>query len=146
VTGKAEIMKEGEKNVFISSTFFPNSLSYVAALKTIEVMERDDILGQIWKKGEWFIARVRELCEKYNTGAQISGIPPMMFITFKKDPDKIYKQKRTEFYTQLIRRGIFLQPYHHGYICARHSQQDLEKTVQAIEEAMQYLVDKYGNA
>ncbi|MBB6478513.1 aspartate aminotransferase family protein [Spirochaeta isovalerica] len=144
VTGKAEIMKEGEKNVFISSTFFPNSLSYVAALKTIEVMERDNILGQIWEKGEWFISRVRELCDKYGTGAQISGIPPMMFITFKKDPDKIYKEKRTDFYTQLIRRGIFLQPYHHGYICARHSQEDLEKTIQAIEEAMQYLVEKYG--
>jgi len=144
VTGKAEIMKEGEKNVFISSTFFPNSLSYVAALKTIEVMERDNILGQIWQKGEWFIREVKELCDKYGTGARISGIPPMMFITFEKDPDKIYKQKRTDFYTQLIRRGIFLQPYHHGYICARHSQADLEKTVRAIEESMQYLVEKYG--
>ena len=144
VTGKAEIMKEGESNVFISSTFFPNSLSYVAALKTIEILERDNILGQIWDKGEWFITQVRKLCEKYKVGAGISGIPPMMFITFDKDPEKIYKKKRTEFYTQLIRRKIFLQPFHHGYICARHSQEDLQQTVQAIEESLQYLVDTYG--
>ena len=144
VTGKAEIMKEGEKNVFISSTFFPNSLSYVAALKTIEILERDDILGQIWKKGTWFIDKVTALCKKYNTGAKISGIPPMMFITFDKDSKKVYKQRRTEFYTQLIRRGIFLQPFHHGYISARHSQEDLEKTMVAIEESFQYLIEKYG--
>lgn len=144
VTGKAEIMKEGEKNVFISSTFFPNSLSYVAALKTIEILERDDILGQIWSKGNWFIEKVTALCNKYNIGAKISGIAPMMFITFNKDSKKIYKQRRTEFYTQLIRRGIFLQPFHHGYISARHSQEDLEKTIVAIEESFQFLIEKYG--
>jgi glutamate-1-semialdehyde aminotransferase len=144
VTGKAEIMKEGEKNVFISSTFFPNSLSYVAALKTIEILERDNILGQIWDKGEWFINQVRALCEKYPVGAKISGIPPMMFITFEKDSEKIYKNRRTDFYTQLIRRKIFLQPFHHGYICARHSQDDLQKTVDAIEESFQFLLEHYG--
>ena len=144
VTGKADIMKEGEKNVFISSTFFPNSLSYVAALKTIEVLQRDNILGKIWEKGEWFISQVQELCRKYKTGAKISGIPPMMFITFEKDPDKIYKNKRTDFYTQLIRRNIFLQPFHHGYISARHSQEDLQQTVDAIEESFVYLIEKYG--
>ncbi|MBI9097944.1 MAG: aminotransferase class III-fold pyridoxal phosphate-dependent enzyme [Spirochaetaceae bacterium] len=144
VTGKAEIMKEGEKNVFISSTFFPNSLSYVAALKTIEILERDNILSKIWEKGEWFIQQVNSLCKKYKTGAKISGIPPMMFITFHKDREGIYKNKRTDFYTQLIRRGIFLQPFHHGYICARHSQEDLLKTVRAIEDSFKYLIDKYG--
>ncbi|MDA3808830.1 MAG: aminotransferase class III-fold pyridoxal phosphate-dependent enzyme [Spirochaetaceae bacterium] len=144
VTGKADIMKEGEKNVFISSTFFPNSLSYVAALKTIEILERDNILGQIWEKGTWFISQVNNLCLKYKVGAKISGIAPMMFITFHKDPDKIYKEKRTDFYTQLIRRKIFLQPFHHGYICARHSQDDLQNTIDAIEASLKYLVDKYG--
>jgi len=144
VTGKAEIMKEGEKNVFISSTFFPNSLSYVAALKTIEILERDSVLKQIWEKGKWFIDQVNSLCGQYKNGAKISGIPPMMFITFDKDPDKIYKKRRTDFYTQLIRRGIFLQPFHHGYICARHSREDLQKTVNAIEESFQFLIEKYG--
>lgn len=146
VTGKAEIMKEGESNVFISSTFFPNSLSYVAALKTIEILERDNILGQIWEKGTWFIDQVTFLCTKYKVGAKISGIPPMIFITFEKDSGKIYKKRRTDFYTQLIRRGIFLQPFHHGYICARHSREDLQKTIKAIEESFQFLIAKYGEA
>jgi len=144
VTGKAEIMKEGEKNVFISSTFFPNSLSYIAALKTIEILERDRILDSIWQKGEWFISRVTELCGRYNVGARITGIPPMMFITFDKDPEGIYKSRRTDFYTRLIRRKVFLQPYHHGYICGRHTDEDLQYTVDSIEEALQYLKEKYG--
>lgn len=143
VTGKAEIMKEGESNVFISSTFFPNSLSYVAALKTIEVLERDKVLDKIWERGESFNNRIAQLLEKYSVGARISGIPPMMFITFDKNEDGSYKAKRKDFYTQLIRRKVFLQPYHHGYICYRHTDQDLDYTVNAIDEALQYITDKY---
>lgn len=143
VTGKAEIMKEGESNVFISSTFFPNSLSYVAALKTIEILERDKVLDKIWEKGEDFNNKIDALLKKYPVGARISGIAPMMFITFDKNKDGSYKQKRNDFYTQLIRRGVFLQPYHHGYICHRHTQEDLDYTVKSIEEALQYVIEKY---
>lgn len=143
VTGKAEIMKEGESNVFISSTFFPNSLSYVAALKTIEILERDKVLEKIWQRGEDFNQRISNLLEKYPIGARISGIPPMMFITFDKTSDGVYKAKRNDFYGQLIRRKVFLQPFHHGYICYRHSKEDLDYTINAIEEALQYLTEKY---
>jgi glutamate-1-semialdehyde aminotransferase len=143
VTGKAQIMKEGESNVFISSTFFPNSLSYVAALKTIEILERDKVLDKIWEKGKVFNQKIADLIERYPVGARISGIPPMMFITFDKDSDGTYKAKRNDFYTQLIRKKVFLQPYHHGYICYRHTQEDLDYTVNAIEDALQFLIQKY---
>ena len=143
VTGKAEIMKEGVANVFISSTFFPNSLSFVAALKTIEILERDKVLDKIWEKGTYFNNKIQKLIEKYNIGARITGIAPMMFITFDKDANKTYKAKRTDFYTQLIRRKVFLQPFHHGYICHRHTQEDLDYTLNAIEESFAYIKEKY---
>jgi glutamate-1-semialdehyde aminotransferase len=143
VTGKKEFMKEVEKNVFISSTFFPNSLSYVAALKTIEILQRDNIIDKIWEKGTYFNSNIEKLIEKHDVGARISGIPPMMFITFDKDEAKQYKNKRTDFYTQLIRRKVFLQPFHHGYICARHTQEDLDYTLQSIDESLQYVKAKY---
>ena len=136
VTGKAEIMKTGEKKVFISSTFFPNSLAYVASLKTIEILERDEVLSAIRDNGNRFLKRVQTVIDKHKTGAELSGIGPMFFITFKKDEKKTYKEKRMRFYSQLIRRGIFMHPYHHGYIAFRHTEEDLDKTVQAIDESL----------
>jgi glutamate-1-semialdehyde aminotransferase len=143
VTGKAEIMKEGESNVFISSTFFPNSLSFVAALKTIEILERDKVLDAVWEKGKYYMEKVQALIDKHDVGARLTGIAPMTFITFDKDAEKTYKSKRTDFYTQLIRRKVFLQPFHHGYICYRHTQEDLDYTINAIDEALAYVKDKY---
>ena len=143
ITGKAEIMRTGEKEVFISSTFFPNSLPYIASLKTIEILERENVLEKIWEKGGRFFKRVKKVIENSNVGAELSGIAPMFFITFKKDVQKIYKEKRKSFYTQLIRRGVFMQPYHHGYIAYRHTEDDLNNTVIVIEEAISYIQDKF---
>lgn len=137
VTGKAGIMKQGESEVFISSTFFPNSLAFVAALKTIEIMERDKVLDIIWEKGRYYMDEVKQLIAAADVGAELSGIPPMSFITFKKDPEKKYKKKRADFYTHLIRRGVFLQPFHHGYICYRHTKEDLDYTIEVIREAFE---------
>jgi len=135
VTGRADIMKMGEKEVFISSTFFPNSLSYVAALTTIEIMEREKVLDVIWEKGKYYMEGVQRVIDETGAPAEISGIPPMSFITFKKDAERKYKARRNQFYTHLIRRGIFQQPFHHGYICYRHTMEELDRTIEVIKEA-----------
>jgi glutamate-1-semialdehyde aminotransferase len=143
VTGKAEVMMTAAQKLFISSTFFPNSDGYVAALKTIEILERDKVLDKIWEKGGRFLKKVQDIINKYNVGAELSGVAPMFFITFKKDKAETHRARRDDFYTQLIRRGIFFTPHHHGYICYRHTEQDLEITAKAIDEALAYLNEKY---
>lgn len=136
VVGKQEIMRVVEKEVFISSTYFPNSSDIVAAIKTIEILEREKVLDDIWRRGVDFIARLNTAVETSGVDAHVSGVPPMPFITFPNAPDGSHKERRTRFYTEVIRRGVFLQPYHHGYIAWRHTEEDLDKAVGAVEEAL----------
>jgi 3-aminobutanoyl-CoA transaminase len=143
VTGKAEVMMAAAQKLFISSTFFPNSDGYIAALKTIEILERDNVLDKIWEKGGRFLKKVQDIINKYNVGAELSGVAPMFFITFKRDEANTQRARRDDFYTQLIRRGVFLHPHHHGYICYRHTEQDLDITATAIDEALAYVNEKY---
>jgi glutamate-1-semialdehyde aminotransferase len=143
VTGKADVMMAAAQKLFISSTFFPNSDGYVAALKTIDILERDNVLAGIWEKGGRFLKKIQATIDKYDTGAELSGVAPMFFITFKKDSGGTQKGRRTDFYTQLIRKGIFLTPHHHGYICHRHTEEDLATAAVAIDEAMEYIASKY---
>jgi glutamate-1-semialdehyde aminotransferase len=143
VTGKAEVMMAAAQKLFISSTFFPNSDGFIAALKTIEILERDNVIAKIWERGERFLKKVQDAINKYEVGAEISGVAPMFFITFKRDKAETHRARRDEFYTQLIRRGIFFTPHHHGYICYRHTDQDLDITANAIDEALAYLNEKY---
>jgi glutamate-1-semialdehyde aminotransferase len=143
VTGKAKVMMAAAEKLFISSTFFPNSDGYVAALKTVEILERDNVLDKIWEKGGRFLKKVQDIINKYDAGAELSGVAPMFFITFKRDEARTHRARRDDFYTQLIRRGIFFTPHHHGYICYRHTEQDLDLTAKAIDEALAYVNQKY---
>ncbi len=143
VTGKKEIMSTAADRLFISSTFFPNSEGFVAALKTLEILERDNVLEDIWDKGERFMNQIQGLIDSYPVGAELTGIAPMFYITFQKDENGTYKKKRKDFYTQLIRKGFFFSPYHHAYISFRHTEEDLKKTLTAIEECLAYLQEKY---
>jgi len=143
VTGKAEVMTAAAQKLFISSTFFPNSDGYIASLKTIEILERDNVLEKIWEKGGRFLKKVQGIIDKYDVGAELSGVAPMFFITFKKDEANTQRGKRDDFYTQLIRRGVFFTPHHHGYICYRHTEQDLDLAAQAIDQSLAYVNETY---
>jgi glutamate-1-semialdehyde aminotransferase len=144
VCGKADIMKKAEQDVFVSSTFFSNSLGFVAALKTIEILQRDKVLEHIWTQGQSLMTQIQQAIDDYPVGAQLSGIAPMFFVTFKSDPNKIYRQRRRDYYTHLIRRGIFMQPYHHSYICYRHTPEDLQTTAHAIRDSLATIYETYG--
>jgi 3-aminobutanoyl-CoA transaminase len=143
VTGKKDVMMAAAHKLFISSTFFPNSDAFIAALKTIEILERDRVLENIWEKGERFMAKIKALIEKHNVGAELTGVAPMFYVTFKKDETGAYKGKRTDFYTQLIRKGFFFSPHHHAYISYRHTEEDLELTLNAIDESLAFIKEKY---
>ena len=135
VLGKENIMKIAEKEVFISSTFFPNSLEMIAALKCLEIMEKEKVAEDIWKRGLEFNNRLEAIASKLPYKVTVSKVPPMPFVTFDRDDDGKYKDRRTQFYTGAIRRGLFIQPYHHWYIAYRHTDADLEKALNIIEES-----------
>ncbi len=143
VTGKKDVMMAAADKLFISSTFFGNSEGFIAALKTIEILERDNVLDNIWEKGERFLKKIQALIDKHDVGAELTGVAPMFYITFKGDETGAHKRKRKDFYTQLIRRGFFFSPYHHAYISFRHTEEDLELTLNAIDECLAFIKEKY---
>jgi glutamate-1-semialdehyde-2,1-aminomutase len=137
VTGRRDVMKKlAEGEVFISSTYFPNSLEIVAALATIEILERERVPDTIWERGTVFLETLRGIVAASNVPAEVSGIPPMPYITFPSDPAKKYKERRKRFFTEAIRRGLFMQPYHHSYICHRHTDKDLETAAEIIKDSL----------
>lgn len=142
LVGSKEVMKTLEKDVFVSSTFFPNSLEMAASLKCIEILQREKVIDLMWKRGANFIKELEKLKEKHQAPVTVSGIPPMPFLTFDK-VDEHYKVRRTEFYTQTIRKGLFIQPYHHWYIAHRHTDEDLANALRIIDEAMAYVMERY---
>lgn len=137
VVGRKDIMDVLITKAFVSSTYFNNTLPMVASLKTIEMLERDNMLDVIAKRGHAFCKKVRKYVKASGMPVTFTGEPWMPYITFDKEETGRYKKQRAAFYTQLIRRKVFLQPYHHGYVAYRHSTKDLSNAADMIAESLE---------
>jgi glutamate-1-semialdehyde aminotransferase len=124
-----------EKKAFISSTFNPNSLEIVAALKTIDILEREQVPERLWERGTRFLDRLTRVASASGVAVKVSGVPPMPFLTFERS-DPHYKERRTRFCTECIRAGLFVQPFHHWYINYRHTEEDLDRAIAIVEAAL----------
>lgn len=71
----------------IGGTFCGNPLACAAALKTIEIMERDDLAGRSCEIGEKVMARYTAMMDKYPVIGDVRGLGGMIGIEFVKDKE-----------------------------------------------------------
>ena len=136
LVGKREIMEVYSDKSFISSTYFENSLSIIAALKTIEFIEKNNVIDDLAKKGNYFKNKLNEIIKDYSNLCEFSGAPWTPYLTFIHDTKGVYKKNRKIFFTEMIRRKVFWQPYHHSYFCYRHSYDDIDYVLNCVNESL----------
>jgi glutamate-1-semialdehyde aminotransferase len=137
LVGKREIMEVYSNKSFMSGTYFQNSTSMIAALKTIEFIEKNNVIEDLANKGNYFKDELNEILKDYGDLCEFSGSPWMPYITFIRDEKQKYKENRRIFFTEMIRKKIFWQPYHHCYFCYRHSYDDIDYVLKSINESLQ---------
>jgi 4-aminobutyrate aminotransferase/(S)-3-amino-2-methylpropionate transaminase len=84
VTARAEIMDASHAGG-IGGTFCGNPVATAAALKVIEIMERDDFAGKAAHIGEIAMKRFSEMKEKYSIIGDVRGQGAMLALEFVKD-------------------------------------------------------------
>ena len=84
VVGRAEIMDAASPGE-IGSTFGGNPVSCVAALKSIDLLERDSLADRSYQLGELMINRLKHMQDKYPIVGDVRGIGAMVAIELVKD-------------------------------------------------------------
>ena len=152
VVGKEEIMMAAEKTT-ISATYFPSTLGIAASLATIQELEDINAIDHLWKIGKQLSEGLKDLIKSKKVRAEVMGAPVMPFLIFgkKENYEKVWYEKIYEtgdpgteedkrlmkaFYSETIKRGIFFHPRHHWFSCLSHTDEDVKKTLQVAEQAL----------
>jgi glutamate-1-semialdehyde aminotransferase len=101
VIGKSNLMKQVEKS-FISSTFWSERVGPAAAIKTLQVMEKNKSWSKICKKGKNIKRKIIKIAEKNNVPITINGLNSHLIITFKKNHNLI----KTFFTQEMLKKGF----------------------------------------
>ena len=128
ILGKESIMDRAKKS-FISSTFWTDRIGPVAAIKTLEIMEREKSWKRISYLGEKVFLIWKTLAKKYKLAINISGLPSLAKFSFKSKNYQAYKT----FITQEMLRYNFLAA-NAVYLSTSHNEKILKKYSDHLDE------------
>ena len=115
--GKQKFMQAAQ-STFISSTFWTERIGPTAALKTLEIMEREKSWEIITAKGSQISRRWRELADKHKLDILTWGLPALSGFTFSSKNAQSYKTYVTQ---EMLKKGFLAS--NSIYVCTEHSQE-----------------------
>ncbi len=124
ILGTESVMNSA-KNSFMSSTFWTDRIGPVAAIKTLEVMEREKSWEKITYLGERIFLIWKKLSKKHNLKINISGLPSLAKFNFKSNNSLAYKTFITQEMLKhkfLAANGVYLSISHNEKILKRYSE------------------------
>ena len=87
----------------MSSTFWSERIGPIAAIKTLELMERDKTWKKICNTGKYLKKRIAFLARKNNIPIKISGLDSHIILHFECSHNNIIKTFLTE---EMLKRGF----------------------------------------
>ena len=135
ILGKEKIMRNAEKT-FISSTFWTEKTGYVAALKTLEEMEKIKSWKIITDKGHQIRKKWTRLANKYNLKIDFMGIPAISSFYIKSKNFVKYKTLITQ---ELLKDSILASNV--IYFSTKHNQTMIDKYMISLEKVFKLIAD-----
>lgn len=147
LTGRKDVMRLFEKDVFFYSTFGGEALSMAAAMATIHEMIDKDVPSVLAKKGRKLKEGYNALATKYGLAniTSCQGFDCRTIVTFNASAgDPLILKSFVQ--QEMIKRGILWGGFHN--VCFTHTDEDIDKTLHAYDEVLQLLADvvNQGNA
>ncbi|MGN6169737.1 MAG: aspartate aminotransferase family protein [Solirubrobacteraceae bacterium] len=161
LAGKREIMGliEPEGPVSYSGTFNGSVIAVAAALKTIEIMEREPVHRRLFEAGRQLSDAINGTIKELGLPAQCESFGSMWCVYFTDRAVRNYRDiaafavtKDTgidaDFQTHLLNHGVYIQPFYtnRAFTSYAHSDSDLERTSDAVQTFLRSNGEKIESA
>jgi len=127
IVGRREVM-EAAQTTFISSTFWTERIGSVAALKTLEVMERTNSWDTITQIGLNIRERWQLLADQHGVGIDLSGLPSLCGHSFQSENALAYKTLTTQ---EMLAKGYLAS--NSVYVCTEHTPDIVDGYFEALD-------------
>jgi glutamate-1-semialdehyde aminotransferase len=139
LTGRREIMRLFDEDVFFFTTFGGEALSLAAAKATLEEMASRDVVAHLTRQGarlrDGYNAIARELELSFT---RAKGLPARCILEFDAGgPDPLVAKSLVE--QEMLRRGVLWSGFHN--ISFSHTDADVDRVLQAYRGALTVLAE-----
>lgn len=127
VLGKKEVMQSAQSS-FISSTFWTERIGPSAALKTLEIMQRERSWEKITKSGLTIRNGIQSLADKHNLDIKNWGILALTGYTFSSKLSSEYKTLVTQ---EMLKKGYLAA--NSTYVATTHTPELISGYLEALD-------------
>ena len=135
VVGRRDVMMTASQTRF-SATFMINAFPMYAALATIKELQERDGIKYMWNMGQKLMDGLSEIMTEEDVPFKVSGLPPIPTFKFTDPDEERRSQIHKVFYSELVKRGVIFHPNHHWFLSLAHTNEDLEKSLEASRESI----------
>lgn len=134
--------------VYQAGTLSGNPLAMSAGIATLKVLGREGVYEELEKKGKALEEAFREAAWDAGVPIRQHRVGSMLSAFFTEEEVRDYASAKTadttryaRFFRELLSRGVYLAPsqFEAAFVSLAHSQEDLDKTREALREAMKLL-------
>lgn len=141
LAGKREIMElgstiPGRRKVFlVSTTHGAETHALAAAIRTIDILESQQVIEKNWEKGKRVIKEVSGIIKDFSLEKHIEivGYPVLPSIVCKDASGSVSMAYRTLFLQEMIRRGLLFQGLF--TFAHLHGDSEIDYTLEAFRES-----------
>ena len=138
VVGKKEVMSRCN-DMFVSSTYWSDPITAVAALTTIREYKKRGVQEYIEQMGKKYMAAYNKLVEKWELPVHFAGTGHNVAMVWDLDDPMLIKQLRTYYVQECNKRGIFDPGGWH--MSWAHKESDLEELLPRADEVFELIKD-----
>ena len=145
--GRKDIMEmiAPQGPVYQAGTLSGNPLAMAAGISTLNILKKTNPYQALEEKTQYLCDRYKEIANNLDITIQVNNIASMFSVFFTDKEVYDYnsaKKSNTEqfarYFNSMLRQGISLPPsqFEVNFMSVAHSNDDIEKTIQAFEKAL----------
>lgn len=137
VIGTRAVM-ESAAGLHCSATYHGDTAAMAAAMKTLDVIDRDRAADHAFRLGERLIEDLNVLARSHELPAIAYGepLPPMPFFRFRHPDAEANERMSATFYERVYERGVLLHPRHLWFVSLAHTDEDIDSVLDVCDDAM----------
>lgn len=136
VVGRREVMEPASR-MFISSTYWSDTIGLQAALTTLQEVERRNVPQQLWSFGHRLKSAINSLAEEVDVPIRCEGVDVHPHLHFAVDDPLLRNQLTTYYIQEMAKRGC--HGYASFYLNAAQGEAELVQTLTAAREVFQLI-------
>lgn len=129
VTG-GERFRQAAARVFVTGSFWCSAVPMAAAVATLDELDRVDAVARMEASGRHLRGGLDALAAAHGVPIRQSGPVQMPLVLFEGDPEL---RLGDAFCRAALAAGAYLHPRHNMFLCAAHTEADMDRVLEAAE-------------